>query len=198
MLLVERLIVAYDLASALAYMHENSLIYRDIKQENFGFDIRGDIKIFDFGLSKALSPTLLAKKSKTMYNLTPVTGSIPYMAPEVTLKLPYNCRCDCFSFALLFHEILALRKTPFHTYPPQEYFQRVVKGNERPTIRTSWPATNVLKNGWDFDPGKRPPMKSIASMIRSELYERSEQDSVLNRSMYMNDKSIRSLQGLDC
>lgn len=45
--------------------------------QNFGFDIRGDIKVFDFGLTKALTPSRRAKKSK-MYNLTPITGSFPY------------------------------------------------------------------------------------------------------------------------
>ena len=76
-LLVERLIVAYDLAVAFSYIHENKLVYRDIKQENFGFDVRGDIKVFDFGLTKALLPSLKVKKSK-MYRLTPITGSLPY------------------------------------------------------------------------------------------------------------------------
>lgn len=31
-LLVERLIVAYDLAAALCYMHEHRLVYRDMKK----------------------------------------------------------------------------------------------------------------------------------------------------------------------
>jgi hypothetical protein len=38
-LTVERLTVAYDLAAALAYMHANNLVYRDLKQQNIGFDI---------------------------------------------------------------------------------------------------------------------------------------------------------------
>lgn len=66
---VERLTVAYDLAAAFAYMHGNKLVYRDIKQENIAFDIRGDVKIFDFGLMRCLLPTLKAKKGSG-YNLT--------------------------------------------------------------------------------------------------------------------------------
>jgi len=41
------------------------------------FDVRGDVKIFDFGLSKGLSPSLKAKDSAGReiygYNLTPRT-----------------------------------------------------------------------------------------------------------------------------
>lgn len=38
---IDRLTVAYDLASAFWYLHENKLVYRDVKPENIGFDIRG-------------------------------------------------------------------------------------------------------------------------------------------------------------
>lgn len=45
-LTVERLTVAYDLAAALAYMHANHLIYRDLKQQNIGFDVVGLTRTF--------------------------------------------------------------------------------------------------------------------------------------------------------
>ena len=193
-LLVERLVVAYDLAAAFSYMHENSFVYRDIKMENCGFDIRGDVKVFDFGLTKALLPSLKVKRSK-MYRLTPITGSIPYMAPEVALKQPYNCSCDCFSFGLLLYELLALKKTPYHGYAPREYFERVVKGNERPTINRKWPmlSKGILKDSWKRDPERRPSMKNVAKAIREDLSQLSEEENVLNRTRHMLNRSNRSM-----
>jgi serine/threonine protein kinase len=41
----ERIICAHDLASGLAYLHSRSVIHRDIKSDNIGFDVRGDIKV---------------------------------------------------------------------------------------------------------------------------------------------------------
>lgn len=193
-LLVERLVVAYDLAAAFSYIHENNFVYRDIKMENCGFDIRGDVKVFDFGLMKALLPSLKVKRSK-MYRLTPITGSLPYMAPEVALKQPYNCSCDCFSFGLLFYELLALKETPYHGYAPCEYFKRVVKGSERPAINRKWPmlSKGILKDSWDRDPARRPSMKNVASAIREDLSQLSEEEDVLNRTRHMLNRSNRSM-----
>lgn len=81
--LTERLLCCYDLTSALKYMHQNKIVYRDIKPENIGFDIRSDAKIFDFGLAKPLSPKL---KTKTgMFKLTAYTGELLELLVRVVM-----------------------------------------------------------------------------------------------------------------
>lgn len=45
--------------SALAYMHANHIVHRDIKAENFLLvtnDFNTQIKMIDFGLSKNIDP----------------------------------------------------------------------------------------------------------------------------------------------
>lgn len=48
----DRLVVVYDLSTALEYLHNKKVMYRDLKPDNIGFDVRGDVKIFDFGLAR--------------------------------------------------------------------------------------------------------------------------------------------------
>mmetsp|Transcript_16819 Transcript_16819/g.35141 ORF Transcript_16819/g.35141 Transcript_16819/m.35141 type:complete len:367 (-) Transcript_16819:399-1499(-) len=104
--------IAYDLSCAMRYIHSKNLVYRDTKPENAGFDVRGDIKIFDFGFCKELHTSLFDKPSG-LYKLTRMTGSYPYLSPENFLGKPYGRSSDVYSFAVLlwemFHHKFAVR-----------------------------------------------------------------------------------------
>ena len=52
-------------------------MYRDIKPDNIGFDVRGDVKIFDLGLAKELGCS--KNNGDGTYNLTGDTGSPRYV-----------------------------------------------------------------------------------------------------------------------
>lgn len=155
------------------------------------------MKIFDFGLSKAINEDLKAKDDRGNpvygYNLTPRTGSIPYMAPEVVERKPYDEMSDVFSFAVLFWEILALKQA-FRGYDRLDYLTRVVRQKERPSIGRKWPlcAPLVIKEAWNDNPQKRPTMKRVATLIRGDLNEMSHDEAVTHRSMHMQNRSAHS------
>jgi serine/threonine protein kinase len=75
---MDRVIFTYDLSSALAYLHSKHVMHRDLKPPNVGFDLRGDIKIFDFGLAKEL-PTI-NNGPDDLFRFTMMCGSPRYVS----------------------------------------------------------------------------------------------------------------------
>ena len=197
--LADRLHVSFDVASALQYLHANNIICksishqnllrvlcitnltneyiwlfsfsdRDLKPDNIGFDIRGDVKLFDFGLAKELDDTMKSGYSSDFYELSGNTGSLRYMAPEVALSEPYNLTADVYSFGLLLWQVCSL-EVPYDGMSRQEHSTHVVKGSERPTLNPAW-STSVrilMKRSWEPNPSIRPSMDAIYKILKREI-----------------------------
>jgi serine/threonine protein kinase len=170
-----------------------SLVYRDIKPENIGFDVRGDVKIFDFGLCKNLAPELKSKGYG--YRLTGRAGSLPYMAPEVALMTTYDSKCDVFSFSILLWEILSLAPA-FKGLSPTQFMEDVVVKHERLAVPKTWPPLTrlMLPEAWDQDPKVRPDMKRVAILIRGDLNDMTDDVKILRRTIHMTQRSNHSFE----
>ncbi|GAX21222.1 hypothetical protein FisN_23Lh167 [Fistulifera solaris] len=151
-LLCERIKVGLDIASALEYLHDKRIIYRDLKPSNVGFQSgNGTLKLFDFGLAVELP---LQDDLDQAYKFPGRAGTRRYMSPEVLLERPYNVKADVYSFSILLWEIMALRKPKL----PGAHLQVNI-----PNVKASWPAElkDILKRGWCMDLMSRAHMKEI-------------------------------------
>jgi len=167
----ERIVAAYDLSDAVKYLHSRDVIYRDIKPENVAFDVRGDIKLFDFGLSKEISSLSVGEDGK--YQLTAMTGSFYYMAPEVANGEPYNAKCDVYSFSILLWQMLAMQQ-PYEQYTPKSLRAKVYNGDHRrPKIDESWTSRvkGLLMRSWCKDIGERITMEQVSQILHQESAE---------------------------
>jgi serine/threonine protein kinase len=152
-----------------------SITYRDIKPDNIGFDVRGDVKIFDFGLAKEFDPN--SKDKDGFYQLTSDTGSPRYMATEVALGKPYNETCDVYSFCILLWQILKL-ETPFDGYTMNMFNKKVVGGGTRPACDPKWPAeiTDMMRLGWGVSIKDRPSMDDVCATLRDEIQSKTDEE----------------------
>lgn len=100
----KRVLMAIDIASAMAFLNKKNLIHRDLKPENLLITENGRIKICDFGFAR--------RKPKKDVGLMTLAGTEDYMAPEVTLGEDYDEKCDVYSFGVVLYELIGLREPP--------------------------------------------------------------------------------------
>jgi len=159
----ERRGAAYGIASALHYVHGKKIVYRDLKPQNIGFDARGRIRLFDFGLARDLAR---APARGDSFLLTGRTGTLRYMAPEVFREEPYGPPADVYSFGIVLWYLHALR-VPFSGYSCAMYERMVVGEDRRPPVDAAWgPAVcDLLGACWDPGPGARPSFAGVCGVL---------------------------------
>lgn len=97
----------------LSYLHGKDIIHRDIKGANILVDIKGVVKISDFGVSKKLGEDDEQGAEKKAAKRTSLQGLIYWMAPEVVKQTTYTKKADVWSVACLVIEMF----TGSHPYP---------------------------------------------------------------------------------
>ncbi|EGR31541.1 protein kinase domain protein [Ichthyophthirius multifiliis] len=92
----------------LEYLHQQNIVYRDLKPENVLLDTDGYIKLADFGLSKIIQEN---------ENMKSICGTNQYYAPELIQKKSYGKQVDLWTLGCLCFELIN-GKPPFQN--PQE------------------------------------------------------------------------------
>jgi serine/threonine protein kinase len=89
----------YQLVNVLDYLHrEKHVVHRDLKAENVLLDSNHNIRVVDFGLSKAFS--------KDNPFLQTTCGSPGYVSPEIIREEPYTSAADVWSAGILLFAML--------------------------------------------------------------------------------------------
>lgn len=90
-----------QIAAAVSHMHSMRILHRDLSANNVFLSASGNIKVGDFGLSKANT------QSRSAMGRT-VCGTPNYFSPEMINGDPYGTPSDTWSVGLLAYEILTL------------------------------------------------------------------------------------------
>ena len=194
-LLQERYRVAYEISDAMEYLHDRRILNRDLKIANLGFDIRGDVKLFDLGLSRWMPPSKLndgndndnangsAKESQNYldeaFRMSTV-GTKLYMAPEVRAKTPYSAKCDVYSFGIVLWEMLAL-SDPIWCKPPSDKRHIQKAAQQLPhkiPLCPCWPEPlqQLLQKCVSPTPTERPTFTDIKSIFRDQLLLHNDEE----------------------
>lgn len=90
---------AAEIILGMEHVHNNHIVYRDMKPDNILIDEEGHIRISDFGLAVILEEE---KGFKTKGG----AGTQGYQAPEVMHKKYYGIEVDVWSFGVTLYEFL--------------------------------------------------------------------------------------------
>lgn len=111
----------------LSYLHGEDIIHRDIKGANILIDIKGTVKISDFGISKKITRNNNDEgesgEGKKASRRASLQGSVYWMAPEVVKQTAYNKKADIWSVGCLIVEMF----TGKHPFPNFSQMQAIFK-----------------------------------------------------------------------
>lgn len=157
-----------QLADALKYCHSKKVIHRDIKPENLLLDMKGDLKIADFGWS-VHAPS---SRRATM------CGTLDYLPPEMVEGSFHDEKVDLWSLGVLCYEFL-VGKPPFETESHQETYQRIIKVDIRwPDVVCSG-ARDLISKLLQKKPENRLPLERV--MEHPWIVENTAKESSSNQ-----------------
>ncbi|CAI4223109.1 unnamed protein product [Auanema sp. JU1783] len=93
-----------QMLSAVSYLHDNSVLHRDLKTANIFLTADGFVKVGDFGISKIMGTDTIAQGAKT------VVGTPYYISPEMCCGEPYNQKSDMWALGCILYEMTCLQK----------------------------------------------------------------------------------------
>ena len=120
--------ICHDIALAVAYLHSNDIIHRDLSSNNVLVVAKRRAKVTDFGMSR------ISGAAPTMTPLTMCPGTPAYMSPEALDEPPtYTKKLDCFSEGVMMIQVCT------RLWPEPGPRNRTVQDSRSPTGRIQMP-----------------------------------------------------------
>ncbi|XP_051200024.1 serine/threonine-protein kinase STY46 [Lolium perenne] len=159
--------IAIQISKGMEYLHQNSIIHRDLKTPNILLGYNQVVKITGFGVAK------LGNQDGQM---TAETGTYRWMAPEIINHKPYDHKADVFSFAVVLWELIT-SKVPYDDMMPLQAALAVRQGFRLEIPPSVHPGlSGLVELCWDEDPDARPVfaeiigrLEEISRQVQAEL-----------------------------
>jgi serine/threonine protein kinase len=151
--------IGEQVATALTAAHAAGIVHRDVKPGNILIDDTGQVKITDFGISRAADDGTMTQSSAGM-----LAGTPAYLAPEVARGQEPTRASDVFSLgATLYHAVEGQPPYGFKDNPLAQLYA-VAMGNV-PEPKRAGPLTDALMHLLSSDAVDRPTMPEVVTTL---------------------------------
>lgn len=162
-------VIAYisrEIFLALAELHQNYQIHRDLKSDNILVKQDGSVKVADFGFATQLTKEKSWRKSQV--------GTPAWMAPELISKRDYNEKVDIWSGGMIVYE-LAETEPPFLRFPPNTSMYLICQRDapRLPADRYSPAFCDFIQRCMEKEPSKR---WTAAQLLKHEFLAQAAKD----------------------
>lgn len=187
------LLLAQQLAGALAYAHRAGVVHRDVKPSNILLSSDGrTAKIVDFGVARIDEPDPDGSNehlARTQFGQ--IIGTPRYMSPEQALSLPVDHRSDLFSLGIVLYEMVT-GKAAFPGIGLATLAIQIAQERVEPIERTASDCPPGLRFIIDKLLAKKPEQRfadgdAVRSAIMREM-SASEENVVARRGMSLRVK----------
>ncbi len=165
----EVLELGIQLTSGLEAAHRAGVLHRDLKPGNLRLNLDGQLKILDFGLAKMMAPIDATAETSGLDEKLSVSGTLPYMAPEMVRAQPADARANVWAAGAVLYE-MATGKRAFPDKQPSLVVDAILHYDPvRPTLLNQQITPTleaVMLKALERDPDRR---YQSARELRSDL-----------------------------
>ncbi len=163
--------VGREVAAALAHVHENGIIHRDVKPANIVVDeLTGCMRLLDFGIA------ILREQGSGLTSAGQLIGTAAYLAPEQVREQCATTKSDVYSLGLVLLELLNGERI----YGGSPIEAALARLHEPPTIPDALPRdlVRLLRRMTAMHPRNRPTAAEVsATLSQPDLLARSARAS---------------------
>ncbi|HEU5354070.1 MAG TPA: serine/threonine-protein kinase [Actinocrinis sp.] len=151
--------IGAQLASGLKSAHDAGIVHRDVKPGNVLLAEDGEVKLTDFGISRAVGDTTVTASGVLL-------GTLGYIAPEVAQGQPSDSRSDVYALGATLYAAVEGQPPFGSTENAVAMLYRIVHEDLIPA-RHAGPLEPVLLWMLNRDPDLRPTMPQAERALRA-------------------------------
>ena len=181
----QRLRACLECCMSVAFLHENNILHRDIKCNNFFLNSRYKIKLGDFGES------FMKPENEDFHDMA-ILGTVSYMAPElIAADKSYGFPVDVYALGITMWEIWTGSEA-FGDIGETFAIYKMVQEGQRPKLPTNAPEkfVEVLQDAWKQKSSDRPSATQLVHRLCPVLMDMASDAGVIHEKEFSHTIAI--------